>query len=127
MRAFECPSPDLNHWALMLSTILLVAFKSISEFFKKLIGTINKEMNEMLLNMGALGRCPKSISALIDDEASVESIFDYLQHFEEDEQARRPEQQGAGDSLSDTEGSVASEAAMPIVDLFILKKLRGSG
>jgi hypothetical protein len=80
-------------------------------------------MNEMLLDMEALGRCPMSISALIDDEASVESIFDYLQQFEEDEQARRPEQQGAGDPLSDTKGSVASEAAMPIVDFLILRKM----
>jgi hypothetical protein len=59
---------------------------------------------------------------MIDDEASFESIFDDLQHFEEEEQAGRAVQQGLGDLLSDAEGSVASEAgaeaAMPIVALF---------
>jgi hypothetical protein len=39
--------------------------------------------------------------AMIDDEASFESIFDDLQQFKEQNQARRAEQQGAGGLLSD--------------------------
>jgi hypothetical protein len=58
------------------------------------------------------------------NEASFESIFDDLQQFEEEEQAGRAGQQGARDLLSDAEGSAASEAgaeaAMPIVDLFLV-------
>jgi Fe2+ or Zn2+ uptake regulation protein len=57
-----------------------------------------------------------------NDEASVESIFNDLQQFEEEEQVGRAEQQGASALLSHAEGSVASEASaeavMPIVDLF---------
>jgi hypothetical protein len=54
------------------------------------------------------------------DVASVESILDDLQQFEEEEQSGCAELQGASDLLSDAEGSVASEASavMPIVDLF---------
>jgi hypothetical protein len=59
------------------------------------------------------------MSAMIHDEASFESIFDNLQHFEEEDQAGVAEKQGAGDLLSNAGGSVASEAgaeaAMPIV------------
>jgi hypothetical protein len=58
---------------------------------------------------------------MIDKEASSESIFDDLQQFEEEEQAGCA-QQGAGDLVSNAEGSVApeadAEAAMPIVDFF---------
>jgi hypothetical protein len=56
------------------------------------------------------------------DEASVESILNDLQQFEEEEQVGHAEQQGASDLLSHAEGSVASEASaeavMPIVALF---------
>jgi hypothetical protein len=75
-------------------------------------------MNGMLLEGEALSRCAKSISAMIDNEESSESIFDDLQQFEEEEQAGRAEQQGAPDLLSDSEPSSASEAVMPMVDLF---------
>jgi hypothetical protein len=44
--------------------------------------------------------------ATIDYEASVESIFDDLQQLEEEDQAGRAEQHGAGDLLSDAEGSL---------------------
>jgi hypothetical protein len=49
---------------------------------------------------------------MIDGEAS---IFVDLQQFEPEEQAGLAEQQGAGDLLSDAEGSAASEAAMHIL------------
>jgi hypothetical protein len=79
------------------------------------------KMSGMLLEGEALSRCAKSMSAMIDNEASFESIFDDLQQFEEEEQAGA-EQQGTGDLVSNAEGSVApeadAEAAMPIVDLF---------
>jgi hypothetical protein len=81
-------------------------------------------MNGILLEGEAVSHCAKSmhISAMIDDEASFKSAFNYLQQFEEEEQAVHAEQQGAGDLLSDAEGSVASEAsaevAMPLVGLF---------
>jgi hypothetical protein len=52
-------------------------------------------MNGILLEGEVLGRCAMS--------------------------AGRAAQQGAGDLLSDAEGSVASEAAMPIVDLFSVR------
>jgi hypothetical protein len=62
------------------------------------------------------------VHAMIDEAASFKSIFDNLQQCEEEEQAGRAEQQGAGDLLSYAEGSVASaavaEVAMPIADLF---------
>jgi hypothetical protein len=74
-------------------------------------------MNRMLPEGEALIRCAKSMSAMIDDEAIFEGIFDYLQQFEEEEQAGHTEQQGTDDLLSDAEGSVASEAVMPMVDL----------
>jgi hypothetical protein len=81
---------------------------------------MNAKMNGILLEGEALNVCTKSMSATIDDEASVESIFDDLQHFEEAKKAGR-----AGDLLCDVAGSVASdagsEAAMPIVDLFSVK------
>jgi hypothetical protein len=57
--------------------------------------------------------------AMIDDDASCEGIFDDLQQLEEEEQAGHAEQQGADDRLSDAEGSVASEAVVPMVDLFL--------
>jgi hypothetical protein len=77
-------------------------------------------MNGILLEGEALGHCAKSMSAMIDDEASFESIFDDLQHFEKEKQAGCAEQQGAGYLLSVAEGSAASECgaegAMPILD-----------
>jgi hypothetical protein len=61
---------------------------------------------------------------MIDNEASFESIFDDLKQFEEEEQAGYAEQQGAGDLVSDAQGSVSpepdAEAAMPVVDLFLV-------
>jgi hypothetical protein len=56
------------------------------------------------------------MSAMIDNEASFEGIFDD-QQFEQEEQAGHTEQQGADDLFSDAEGSVASEAVMPMVNL----------
>jgi hypothetical protein len=50
---------------------------------------VKVKMNGMLLEGEALGRCAKPMSAMIDDEARVESIFDGLQKFEEEEQAGR--------------------------------------
>jgi hypothetical protein len=44
-------------------------------------------MNGILLDGEALRRCAQSMSSVIDDEASFESIFDDLQHFKEEEQA----------------------------------------
>jgi hypothetical protein len=44
------------------------------------------------------------MSAMIADEACFEGIFDDLQKFEEEEQAGRAEQQGAGDVLSSCTG-----------------------
>jgi hypothetical protein len=86
-----------------------------------LMQLLQVKMNGMLLEGEALSHCAKSMSAMIDNEASFESIFDDLQ-FEEEEQAGCAEQQGAGDLVSDAEGSVApeadAEAAMPIVVLF---------
>jgi hypothetical protein len=61
-------------------------------------------MNGILLEGEALSRCAKSMSAMIDDEASFESIFDDLQQFEEQKRAGRAEQKGIGDLLSDPEG-----------------------
>jgi hypothetical protein len=58
---------------------------------------------------------------MIGDEASCVSIFDGLRQCEDKVQAGRAEQQGAGDLLNGAEGSVASEAAMPIVDLFSVR------
>jgi hypothetical protein len=87
-----------------------------------LMQLLQVKMNGMLLEGEALSHCAKSMSAMIDNEASFESIFDDLQQFEEEEQAGCAKQQGAGDLVSDAEGSVApeadAEAAMPIVDLF---------
>jgi hypothetical protein len=87
-----------------------------------LMQLLQVKMNGMLLEGEALSHCAKPMSAMIDNEASFESIFDDLQQFEEEEQARCAEQQGAGDLVSDAERSVApeadAEAAMPIVDLF---------
>jgi hypothetical protein len=57
----------------------------------------------------AISRCAKSMSAMIDDAASFEGIFDDLQQFEAEEQAGHAEQQCADDLLSDAGGSVASE------------------
>jgi hypothetical protein len=45
---------------------------------------------------------------MFDDEASFEGIFDDLQQFEEDEQAERAEQEGAGNLLCDAKGLAAS-------------------
>jgi hypothetical protein len=42
-------------------------------------------------------------------QALFESIFDDLQQLQEEEQAGRAEQQGAGDLLIDAEESMASE------------------
>jgi 16S rRNA G966 N2-methylase RsmD len=64
----------------------------------------NNNMSRILLEGEALSRCAKSTSAVIDDEASFESVFDALQQLEEEEQARRAEQQGAGDLLRDAQG-----------------------
>jgi hypothetical protein len=87
-----------------------------------LMQLLQVKMNGMLLDGEALSRCAKSMSAMIDNEASFESIFDDLQQFDEEDQAGCAEQQGAGDLVSNAEGSVApeanAEAAMPIVDLF---------
>jgi hypothetical protein len=44
--------------------------------------------------------------AMIDDEASFESIHNDLQQFEEEEQAGHAEQQVAGDMLRHADGSV---------------------
>jgi hypothetical protein len=44
--------------------------------------------------------------AMIDDEASFESIYNDLQQFEGEEQAGHAEQQVAGDMLSNADGSV---------------------
>jgi hypothetical protein len=60
-------------------------------------------MNGKVLEGVALSLCTKSMSAVIDDEASVESSFDYLQQFKEEEQAGRAQQQGAGDLFRDAE------------------------
>jgi hypothetical protein len=74
------------------------------------------------LKGGVISHCAESVSAMLADEASFEGIFDALQQSEEEEQAKRAEQEGAGDLLGDAERSVTSsghtEAAMPIVDLF---------
>jgi hypothetical protein len=82
-------------------------------------------MNGILLEGVALSRCAESMSAMLDGEASFESIFDDLQQFEEEEQAGSAEKQDPGDLLRDAEGSLASEAgaeaAMPVVDLFWAK------
>jgi hypothetical protein len=78
---------------------------------------VRVKMNGMLLEGKALSRCAKSMLAMIDDEASFEGIFDDLQQFEEEDQAGHAEQQGADDLLSDADGSVASEAVMPMVYL----------
>jgi hypothetical protein len=62
------------------------------------------------------------VSALLDDEASFEGIVDDLKELEEEEQAERAGQEGAGDLLSDAEASVPSEgridAALPMVNMF---------
>jgi hypothetical protein len=93
-----------------------------SMLMQRMIQLLQVKMNGMLLEGEALSRCAKSMSAMIDNEASFESIFDDLQQFDEEEQAGCAEQQGAGDLVSSAEGSVAPEAdadaAMPIVDLF---------
>jgi hypothetical protein len=108
-------------------TISHVAFENFSEniYQNKKVQKIKrksiKRMNGILLEGEFLSRCAKSLSAMIDDEASFQGIFNDLQQFEEEEQAGRAEQQGAGDLLSNAEGSGASEAsaeaAMPILDL----------
>jgi hypothetical protein len=41
-----------------------------------------------------------------------------------EEQSGHAEQQGAGDLLSNAEGSVASEAVMPMVDFFLVRGTR---
>jgi hypothetical protein len=85
-----------------------------------LMQLLQVKMNGMLLEGEALSHCAKSMSAMIDNEASFESIFDDLKQFEE--KAGCAEQQGTGDLVGDAERSVApeadAEAAMPIVDLF---------
>jgi hypothetical protein len=48
------------------------------------------------------------MSAMIDNEASFEGIFDDLQQFEPEEQAGHANQQSADDLFSDAEGLVAS-------------------
>jgi hypothetical protein len=78
-------------------------------------------MNGILLEGEALSRCAKSMSAMIHDAASFGSIFDDQQQFEEEERAGRTERQGAGGLFSNAEGSVASEAAVPIVDLLSVR------
>jgi hypothetical protein len=96
-----------------------------SILMQRIMQLLSVKMNGMLLEGEALSHCAKSMSAMIDNEASFESIFDDLQQFEEEEQAGCAEQQGAGDLVSDAEGSVApeadAEAAMPIVDLFAVR------
>jgi hypothetical protein len=93
-----------------------------SILMQRMMQLLQVKMNGMLLEGEALSHCAKSMSAMIDNEASFESIFDDLQQFEEQEQAGCAEQQGTGDLVSDAEGSVGpeadAEAAMPIVDLF---------
>jgi hypothetical protein len=78
-------------------------------------------MSGILLEGEAFSRCAKSMSGMIDDEPSFESILDDLQQFEEEEQGGRAEQNGTGDLFSNAEKSVASEAAMPIVYLFSVR------
>jgi hypothetical protein len=66
-------------------------------------------MNGIVLGGVALSLCTKSMPAVIDDEASVESSFDDLQQFEEEEQAGRAQViYFAMQNLA--EGLVASEA-----------------
>jgi hypothetical protein len=88
---------------------------------QRMMQLLQVKMDGMLLEGEALSHCAKPMSAMIDNEASFETIFDDLQQVEEEEQAGCAEQQGAGDPVSDAEGSVApeadAEAAMPIVDL----------
>jgi hypothetical protein len=60
---------------------------------------VQVKMNGMLLEGEALSRCAKSMSAMIDDDASFEGIFDDLQQVEETEQVGHAEQQGADDLL----------------------------
>jgi hypothetical protein len=89
---------------------------------QRMMQLLQVKMNGMLLEGEALSHCAKSMSAMIDNDASVESIFDDLHQFEEEEQAGCAEQQGTGDLGSDAEESIAPEAdaevVMPIVDLF---------
>jgi hypothetical protein len=93
-----------------------------SMLMQRMMQLLQVKMNWMLLEGEALSRCAKSMSAMIDNEASFESIFDDLQQFEEEEQAGCAEQQGAGDLVGNAEGLVApeddAEATMPIIDLF---------
>jgi hypothetical protein len=93
-----------------------------SMLMQRMMQLLQVKMNGMLLEGEALIHCVKSMSAMIDNEASFKSIFDDLQQFEEEEQAGCAEQQGAGDLVSNAEGSVApeadAEAAMPILALF---------
>jgi hypothetical protein len=88
-----------------------------SMMMQRMMQLVQVKMNGMLLEGKALSRCAKSMLAMIDDEASFEGIFDDLQQFEEEDQAGHAEQQGADDLLSDADGSVASEAVMPMVYL----------
>jgi hypothetical protein len=78
-------------------------------------------MNGILLEAEAFSRCAKSTSAMVDDEASFGSTFDDLQQLDEEGRAGRAELQGAGDLLSDAEGMVVYEAAMPIIDLLSVR------
>jgi hypothetical protein len=56
---------------------------------------VQVKMNGMLFDGEALSRCVKSMTAMIDDEASFEGTLNDLQQFEEEEQAGHAEQQGA--------------------------------
>jgi hypothetical protein len=93
---------------------------------QRMMQLLQVKMNGMLLEGEVLSRCAKSVSATRDDEASLESIFDDLHLFKEEEKAGRAKQEGAGDLLSDAEGSVASEgrteAAMPWQPVCDLRK-----
>jgi hypothetical protein len=68
------------------------------------------KMNGMLLEGEVLSRCAKYMLAMLDTEASSESIYGDLQQLEEHEQAERAEQENASDLRKDAEGSVACEA-----------------
>jgi hypothetical protein len=72
-----------------------------SMLMQRMMQLLQVKMNGMLLEGAALSRCAKSMSAVIDNEASFESTFDDLQQFDEEEQAGCAEQQGAGDLQKD--------------------------
>jgi hypothetical protein len=50
-----------------------------------LIQLLQVKMNRMLLEGEVLSPCAKSVSAMLDNEASFEYVFDELQQFEQAE------------------------------------------